>query len=57
VIKDAKVAYDIIPDIGSIEFRLLEDVTNDMQRRAVLIQLGKIKEANLNDTLKFKTSQ
>jgi hypothetical protein len=23
-----------------------------MQRRAVLIQLGKIKEANLNDTLK-----
>jgi hypothetical protein len=25
-----------------------------MQRRAVLIQLGKIKEANLNDTLKVQ---
>ena len=30
-IKDAKVKDDIIPDVGSLVFRLLEDVTDDMQ--------------------------
>ena len=54
VIKEAKQEHDIIPDIGSIEFRLLEDVKNEKQKQSALIQLGKIKTVNLNDTLKVQ---
>lgn len=54
VIKEAKQQDDIIPDIGSIEFRLLEDVKNEKQKQSALIQLGKLKTANLNDTLKVQ---
>lgn len=50
-IKEAKVKDDVIPDIGSLEFRLLKDVKDDMQRRFVLTQLQKVKEADLNDTI------
>ena len=50
-IKDAKAKDDIIPDVGSLEFRLLDDVKDDTQRRYALTQLRKIKEADLNDTL------
>lgn len=50
-IKDAKRVDDIVPDIGSLEFRLLEDVKDDIQRKYVISQLRKIQEANLNDTL------
>jgi replicative DNA helicase len=50
-IKNAKAKDDIIPDVGSLEFRLLEEVKNDIQRRYALTQLRKIKEADLNDTL------
>lgn len=50
-IKNAKAKDDIIPDVGSLEFRLLEDVKDDTQRRYALTQLRKIKEADLNDTL------
>ena len=53
-IKDAKKEYDIIPDISSLRFRLLESVTEDVQRKYVLAQLEKIQEANLNDTLKIQ---
>lgn len=53
-IKDAKSVDDIIPDISSLEFRLLEDVKDDMQRKYILTQLRKIKEADLNDTLKVQ---
>jgi len=53
-IKDAKVKDDIIPDVGSLEFRLLEDVSDDMQRKYVIGQLRKIQEADLNDTLKVQ---
>jgi hypothetical protein len=53
-IKDAKIKDDIIPDVGSLEFRLLEDVTDDMQRKYVISQLRKIQEADLNDTLKVQ---
>ena len=53
-IKDAKVKDDIIPDVGSLEFRLLEDVTDDMQRKYIISQLRKIQEADLNDTLKVQ---
>jgi len=50
-IKNAKAKDDIIPDVGSLEFRLLEEVKDDIQRRYALTQLRKIKEADLNDTL------
>jgi len=53
-VKDAKAKDDVIPDIGSLEIRLLEDVKDDVQRRFVLTQLRKIQEANLNDTLKVQ---
>jgi replicative DNA helicase len=53
-IKDAKTKDDIIPDVGSLEFRLLEDVKDEHQRRFVLTQLRKVQEANLNDTLKVQ---
>ncbi len=53
-VKDAKREYDIIPDVGSLEFRLLEDVKEDIQRKYVLAQLQKVKDANLNDTLKVQ---
>jgi replicative DNA helicase len=53
-VKDAKREDDIIPDVGSLEFRLLEDVKDDIQRKYVIAQLQKIKEANLNDTLKVQ---
>lgn len=50
-IKNAKAQDDIIPDFGSLEFRLLDEVKNDIQRRYVLTQLRKIREADLNDTI------
>ena len=53
-IKDAKATDDIIPDVGSLEFRLLEDVKDEYQRKYVIQQLRKIQEADLNDTLKVQ---
>ena len=53
-IKDAKAQYDIIPDMGSIEFRLLESISNVQQRKFVLSQLRKIKESNANDCIKVQ---
>lgn len=53
-IKDAKRQDDIIPDIGSLEFRLLESVNDEIQQRFVITQLRKIQEANVNDTLKVQ---
>lgn len=53
-IKDAKATDDIIPDVGSLEFRLLEDVKDDYQRKYVIQQLRKVQEADLNDTLKVQ---
>ncbi len=53
-IKDAKKVDDIIPDVDSLEFRLLEDVKDEYQQKYVISQLRKVKEANLNDTLKVQ---
>jgi hypothetical protein len=50
-IKDAKDKDDVIPDMKSLEFRLLEDVSDDIQRQYVVSQLRKIQSAELNDTL------
>jgi nucleoside-triphosphatase THEP1 len=53
-IKDAKDVDDIVPDIGSLEFRLLEEVKDDLQRKFVISQLRKVQDADLNDTLKVQ---
>jgi len=53
-IKDAKEEYDIIPDFSSIEFRMLDNITNPQTRKYVLGQLKRIKETSLNDTLKVQ---
>lgn len=53
-IKEAKAKDDIIPDIESIRFRLLEDVKDEYQQKYVIKQLEKVKEASLHDTLKVQ---
>jgi hypothetical protein len=53
-IKEAKAKDDIIPDVESIRFRLLEDVKDEYQQKYVLKQLEKVKEASLHDTLKVQ---
>lgn len=54
VIKEAKEKDDIIPDMGSIRIRLLEDVKDDMQQKFVIKQLEKINNASLNDSFKVQ---
>jgi len=54
VIKDAHQKDDIVPDMGSIEFRLLEDVKDEVQQKFLIKQLGKVKNASLHDTLKVQ---
>jgi replicative DNA helicase len=54
VIKDAKATDDIVPDIGSIEFRLLENVKDELQQKYVIKTLAKIKESDLYDSLKVQ---
>jgi replicative DNA helicase len=53
-IKDAKEEYDIIPDYSSIEFRLLEKITNPQTRKFILGQLKRIRETSLNDSYKVQ---
>lgn len=50
-IKDVYQEYQIIPDIGSLEFRLLDSVTNEIDRTFALAHLKIVREANLNDSL------
>ncbi len=51
-IKEAKAGDDIIPDIGSLEVRLLQDIKDDVVRKFTLRELRKVQEASLDDTLK-----
>lgn len=51
IIKDAKAKYEIIPDMGSLESRLLEIIRNDVEKKQMIAILRKIKEGDLNDTL------
>ena len=54
-IKDAKRIDDIVPDMGSIKFRLLEDIKDDVQQKYVIKQLEKLQDPNLlYDTLKVQ---
>jgi replicative DNA helicase len=50
-IREAKNTDDVIPDVESLQFRLLETANDDIQRKYFLTQLRKIGEADLNDTL------
>ena len=53
-IKDAKKNDDIIPDVESLRFRLLDGVSDDVLRKYVISQLNNIKKADLNDTFKVQ---
>ena len=53
-LKDAKRIDDIVPDIGSVEFRLLEDIKDDVQRRYTISQLRKVQEVSQYDALKVQ---
>jgi hypothetical protein len=47
-IKNAKQVYDVLPDMGSLEARLLDEISGDVQRRYAISQLRK------NTRSKFK---
>lgn len=53
-IKDAYDVDEIVPDIGSLEFRLVEKVKSEITVGFLKTQLDKIKNANLNDTTKVQ---
>lgn len=50
-IKDAYQEHNVIPDIGSLQFRMLDGVTDDFDKRYTLTQINLIKNVNLNDSL------
>ena len=50
IIKEAKIADDVIPDVGSVQMRLLEGCKDSLQRTALLLQLKKALDSSLNDT-------
>lgn len=53
-IKEAKEREDIIPDTSSLQFRLLENITSEMQRKIILSHLEEIKNASFHDSEKVK---
>lgn len=53
-IKEAYEVDEIIPDISSLEFRLVEKIKNEVAVGFLKTQLDKIKNANLNDTIKVQ---
>lgn len=54
-IKEAKDTDDIIPDTGSLQIRLLENISSEMQRKFILSHLEEIKSASLHDTEKIQS--
>lgn len=48
---DAKNKFEIIPDVSSLQMRLLEEVTDPIQRKFVLSQFKKVQDVTLNDGL------
>lgn len=48
-IKEANEKYEVIPDMGSLEARLLEHVNDDIKRKYAISGLRYIKEADMND--------
>lgn len=53
-IKEAKETGDIIPDMGSLQIRLMENISSEMQRKLILAHLEEIKGASLHDTEKVQ---
>jgi replicative DNA helicase len=53
-LKDVKAKEDFIPDIGSIEFRILEEITEISQQKYILKTLAKIKEVDSYDYQKVQ---
>ena len=54
--KDAKEQHDTIIDKQGLEYRLMEKIPNEINRRLVISELRKIENANLNDTLYVQES-
>ena len=50
-IKEAHQKDDSVPDFGSIEFRLLDVVKDELQKKFLLGKINLIREANMNDAL------
>jgi replicative DNA helicase len=50
-LKDAYEQYEVILDMGALEIRVLESVNDEHQRKFLIKQLAKIKDASLNDAL------
>jgi replicative DNA helicase len=49
-IKEAYSKHNVILDFGSLEYRLLDIITNEIDKKWALTELKSIKEANLNDS-------
>ena len=49
-IKNAYEKNDTIPDLGSLKTRMLENITDEVERGLVFGQLRRIDEAEMNDT-------
>lgn len=49
-IKEAYEKDNVIPDISSLEIRLLNSISNEYDRKWAIGELDNIKKANLNDT-------
>jgi replicative DNA helicase len=50
-IKDTYSSYEITPDMGSLEARLLDRTSDTIQRKFLISKLQQIKEVSLNDSL------
>lgn len=50
-LKEAKDKDDIIPDVSSLEFRLMSKHDDEITRKYLLANVRKIRESNLNDAL------
>jgi replicative DNA helicase len=53
-IKEAKEVDDIIPDIGSVRIRLLENVSEETVRKYIIKQLEHVAQASNYDSLKVQ---
>lgn len=49
-IKEAKENFDTIIDIQGLEYRILEKIPNELERRVFISELRRIEASNLNDT-------
>ena len=55
-IKEAKETHDTLIDKQGLEYRIMEKIPDEMNRRAVISVLRKIEESSLNDTLYIQES-